>query len=141
LLARTRSWLGREKVAYLIVGGLNTIFGYVCSALLYYSLYDVLHIVVIGVVASVISITFSFTTYKLLVFRTKGGWLREYGRCYVVYGLSSALSITAMWILVDLAGVPFWLAQALVTCVVVVISYVGHSRFTFSRARMARRDP
>jgi putative flippase GtrA len=124
--------LNNKKISYLIVGGLNTVFGYECSFLLYYSLFDILHIVIISIIGSVIAISFSFCTYKIMVFRTKGRWLREYARCYVVYGLSSALSILAIWLMVEAARIPFWLAQALTMSVVVVFSYIGHSRYTFS---------
>ena len=135
MLQNINKLLSNQKISYLIVGGLNTLFGYLASNALYYTLYDSLHITAIGLIASVINITFSFASYKLLVFRTKGGWLGEYLRCYAVYGLAAALSIAAVWVLVDFLRIPFWLGQGLVIGLSVGASYLGHSRFTFARGR------
>jgi putative flippase GtrA len=121
-----------RKLNYLIIGGLNTGFGYISSILIYYTFCFFIHIIILGVIGTIINITFSFCTYKLLVFCTKGNWIKEYLRCYVVYGLSSIISILIMWILVDGLKFQFWFAQGLVLSVLVIISYIGHSRFTFA---------
>jgi putative flippase GtrA len=122
-----------QRARYLAAGAVNTLFGYLSSNALYYSLTPQLHILAIGAVSSVVNITFSFLTYKLYVFRTKGNWLREYLRCYVVYGVGTVIAVLAMWLLVDFLSVPFWLAQALVMAVIIIFSYFGHSRFSFAK--------
>ena len=43
-----------------------------------------------ALLGTVVCITVSFLGYKMLVFRTKGNFLKEYLRCYVVYGTSYA---------------------------------------------------
>jgi putative flippase GtrA len=70
-------------------------------------------------------------TYKMFVFQTKGNWLAEYLRTYLVYGGIAIVGIGLLWILVDGLVLPFWIAQGLVIAVTVVISYLSHSRFTF----------
>jgi putative flippase GtrA len=122
-----------QRLRYLVVGGGNTLWGYLCANILYYTLISHLHLLVIGIIANIFSISFSFFTYKTLVFRTKGNWLREYLRCYVVYGVGGILATLAMWGLVDGLHIPFWLAQGLVMGLVVVFSYFGHSRFSFAK--------
>jgi putative flippase GtrA len=124
-----------EKLNYLIIGGLNTVFAYVSSFLIYYSLYNTIHILIIGVISNIINITFSFFTYKLLVFCTKGNWLKEYLRCYVVYGASCLIAIILAWILVDFLKIPFWLASGLLMTISIIFSYFGHSRFTFRKRK------
>lgn len=119
---------------YLLVGGWNAAFAYFVSLGLYHVLAAHLHIVVIGLLVNVICITMSFATYKLAVFRTRGRWLAEYARCYVVYGGSAVFSIAGMWLLVNGMRVPYWIAQGGVLIASVAISYVGHARFTFRRA-------
>lgn len=123
--------VGEKSLRYLLVGAGNTAFGYVATVGLYYSLTPWLHLVMIMVLANVICISFSFVTYKLLVFRSGGAWWYEYLRCYVVYGGSAVIGILGLWILVDGWGIPFWLAQAALMVVTVVASYIGHDRFTF----------
>jgi putative flippase GtrA len=121
----------RRELRYLVVGGINTLFGYSLGVGLYLALSPRLHILVIGVIGSVIAITFSFTTYKLWVFGTHGHWLREYLRSYVVYGGTGVLGILLIWLLVDGLRLPIWIAQGIAILLTIIFSYLGHARFTF----------
>lgn len=118
---------------YLIAGGWNTAFGYFATVVLYYLLSMRLHIVAIGILANIICISMSFLTYKLFVFKSQGEWIREYFRSYVVYGGSAVIGISGLWFLVDMIGIPFWLAQAVLMVAGVIVSYVGHDKFTFNK--------
>ncbi len=122
-----------SKLRYLLAGGWNTVFGYGIGVILYYLLSNYLHVTVIALIANIIAITMSFTTYKLFVFRTKGEWLKEYLRSYVVYGGMALLGIGLIWFMVNGLSIPFWIAQGLTILLTVIISYIGHSRFTFKR--------
>ncbi|MCC7006025.1 MAG: GtrA family protein [Ottowia sp.] len=128
-----------KQIRYLVVGGWNTGCGYLISLGLYYGLAHRLHIIVIGVIANIICITMSFLTYKTLVFQTRGNWVSEYLRCHMVYGGNAVLSIIGLWLLVGQLNVPFWLAQGGVMIAGVIISYLGHSLFTF-RKQTTRED-
>jgi putative flippase GtrA len=122
-----------RKIRYILAGGWNTVFGYGIGNGIYYGLGGKLHVLLVGALAYVISSTMSFITYKLFVFRTKGGWLSEYMKSYVVYGVTAGINIVLLWMLVDGVGVPFWLAQLIMIVFVAVVSYLSHSRFTFYR--------
>jgi putative flippase GtrA len=122
-----------RPVRYLIVGGFNTLAGYGLGVGLYLALSPALHILIIGLIANLLAISLAFTTHKLFVFRTQGGWLAEYARSYLVYGGSALVGILALWALVDGWRLPIWIAQALVIPITVVVSYIGHARFTFRR--------
>lgn len=126
-----------KRLRYFIIGGGNTIFGYMASVGLYYGLTTYLHIVAIGIISSIVNISFSFLTYKLLVFKTKGAWFSEYLRCYAVYGLSLLMSICSLWIIVDYMHISFWIAQAGIIFVSAILSYIGHSAWTFARKNKA----
>jgi putative flippase GtrA len=129
--------LGSDKIRYLIAGAWNTIFGYFTGLGIYYSVGDHLHVLVVALMANVLAITMAFLTYKIFVFRTKGNWLVEYFRAYVVYGTTAVVGIGLLWFLVDGVGLQFWLAQGLAILITVVVSYIGHSRFTFRRQENA----
>lgn len=131
LFATIKKNLGTKKTRYLLAGGWNTLFGYATSITLYYTFSDRLHVIEIGVLGNIIAITMAFLTYKLYVFQTKGNWLLEYFRSYLVYGGVALLGVGMLWILVDGLRIPFWLAQGLVIVVAVAISYISHARFTF----------
>ncbi len=120
---------------YLLAGGFNTAFGYGISIALYYAFAQQLHIVIIGLIANVICITEAFLMYKFLVFRSAGSWLREYLKCFTVYGGSALIGIAGLWLLVAVIGMPFWIAQGALMIIGIVISYAGHNRFTFNRAQ------
>jgi len=118
---------------YLMAGGFNTLVGYSIGVGLYKALGSNLNIFWIGVISNILSITVSFLSYKILVFKTKGMWLTEYMKSYIVYGGIAVIGIFCLWVFVDKMKISIWLAQALVIGMTVIISYVGHSRFTFRR--------
>lgn len=125
-----------RRFRYLAAGGVNTAFGYLATVALYYSMEAYLHFIGIMILANIICISFSFITYKIFVFRTKGNWLAEYLRCYVVYGGGALLSIGGLWFLVNAMNFPFWFAQGFVMMIVVAASYLGHSKFSFARRQV-----
>ena len=117
---------------YLLCGVVNTLFGYFGSLGIYYSLRNVLIAFWIVIIARIVTITFSFFTYKVFIFKTKGHWLREYIRCHLSYGFISIITMTVLIVLVDYAGVPFWLAQLFTICLGVFFSFIAHTYYTFS---------
>lgn len=128
-----------RKGRYLLVGGFNTVVGYLVGVGLLYALSPAVHVLVIGALANILAITVSFTTYKLFVFQTRGRWIEEYFRSYLVYGGMAVVGTVTLWLLVDGARLPLWLAQAFAVMVTVVISYLGHSQYTFSAARQSQK--
>ena len=58
----------REPLAYVIVGGWNTLFGYGCFAALYYLLHTHLHVDVILVFSYVLSIANAYVVQGLFTF-------------------------------------------------------------------------
>jgi len=125
--------LSREKIRYLLVGGFNTLVGYFIGIAIYKALGSNLGIIWVGIISNIFSITVSFLSYKTLVFKTKGMWLTEYMKSYMIYGGIVVISILFLWLFVEKMNISILLSQALVIGVTVTISYLGHSRFTFRR--------
>ena len=125
--------LNQKRIRYLLVGGLNTLVGYSIGIAIYKAFSDSLGILWIGVISNILSITVAFLSYKTLVFKTKGMWLTEYMKSYLVYGGIAVIGIIFLWVFVDKMKISIWLAQALVMGMTVIISYLGHSRLTFRR--------
>jgi putative flippase GtrA len=120
-----------KSARYLLAGGWNTLFGYGVGVGLYVLLIDRLHITLIAIIANIISITMSFVIYKLYVFRSPGNWLKEYLRCYILYGSMACFGIVLLWIFVDYFHINIWFSQAFVIFSTVFASYFGHKFFTF----------
>lgn len=128
----------RQKINYVIAGAWNTVFAYGTFIFLYYITKPVkLHIVIVLVFSQIISLTQAYITYKFFVFKTRANYLREYLRFYLVYGFSFLVNLILIYLLVDILDYHPVISQGLIACIVVVISYLGHSNFSFMEREMA----
>jgi putative flippase GtrA len=132
MLRSASSLVADRRLRYLVVGGWNTLVGYLLGVGLYLTLADRVPVIVIALAANLIAITHAFLTWRHLVFDSRAPWLGEYLRCHAVYGFSSLLGSGLLWLLVDAAGLGIWIAQGLVVLATVIFSWFGHSRFTFA---------
>jgi putative flippase GtrA len=158
-----RRWLPSwQFVRYLLVGGWNTAFAFAAYAVLTWVLSR--HIsfgyFYASVISNILSILVSFLGYKWFVFKTKGNYLRELLRCFVVYGAASLSNLLLLPITVNVliyifhvpaggkaeasAGFQFtaqylhstfltapYIAGAMVTGGAVLFSFFGHKHFSF----------
>jgi putative flippase GtrA len=122
---------------YLVAGAWNTAFGYAVFALLVACLASRVHYLLLGVVANVLAITNAYVVHKFFVFKTKGRYLREYLRYYVVYGTTAVCGLGLLALLVGGFGLNLYLAQAGVLALQVVASFVWHRQFSFSTTSRA----
>lgn len=121
-----------EKIWYVIAGGWNTLIGYLVFAILYYFLSHKIHYLIILVFSYIVSITNAYVSYKYLVFKTKGNYLREYLRFYLVYGTSFLVNIALMMVIVELIHINPVIAQGIILFFTTMIAYVGHKRYSFN---------
>ena len=137
-------------VRYLLVGVWNTLFGYGLYALLTYLLTPLIPYAYMaaGLLGTVVCITVSFLGYKLLVFRTRGSFLKEYLRCYVVYGTSTLVNLVLLPVLVAVLNLyvepPIYapyIAGAILTVGTVVASFIGHQQYTFAHKPLPGAKP
>lgn len=128
---------------YLLVGIFNTLFGYGDYAALTAMLTPhVPHAYILAsVIAAPVNLTVAYLGYKWFVFRTHGNYLREWGRCFVVYGSAMALGVILLPPVVYLVRVSTGLDRAapyvggaLLMGFTVIYSFLGHKHFSF-RAR------
>jgi putative flippase GtrA len=145
-LASLRRLLPNAKVLrYLLVGVWNTIFGYLLYSgfVLLYSHFLPKHylpltVVIASISAKPIGITMAFLCYKHFVFHTHGNYLREWLRCFAVYGVGMLPELIALPLLTHLflrfalthRPAPY-LAGAVITIFTATLSYFGHKKFSF----------
>jgi putative flippase GtrA len=92
-----------------------------------------------AVLNTVVNITVAYLGYKIFVFKTKGNYVREYLRCYLVYGTTILVNLALLPVLVAALDplirpqvyAPY-IAGAILTAGSVVLSFLGHKRYTFS---------
>lgn len=134
---------------YLVVGVGNTIFGYSTYAALTAVLTP--HVpyayVVASVLSSVLNITVAFLNYKWFVFKTKGNYLREWLRCLLIYSGGIAAGAALLPVIVFAIrhltssdrSAPY-IAGALLTGVTIIVSFVGHKKFSFAATALPESD-
>ena len=135
-----------QFLRYLAVGVWNTIFGYGLYALFVHLFskilphrYLPLTVDLASILSTPIGITNSFFCYKFFVFHTTGNYLKEWLRCFAVYGTGMIPNLIALPILTRaLQTVPVlhgtiagYVAGALMTGFTAVYSYFGHKKFSF----------
>ncbi|WP_081621898.1 MULTISPECIES: GtrA family protein [Methylotenera] len=121
----------QKKLTYVAVGAWNTLFSYVAFLCLYYLTHDSLHYMLVLVLSQIVGLTNAYICYKFLVFKTKGNYLREYLRFYVVYGTTFIVNLILIGFFVEFIGLNPVVSQALIAVLVVAMAYFGHSRFSF----------
>jgi putative flippase GtrA len=136
-----------EVIRFLMVGGFNTAFSlvlYSACVLFYSHLFPHRGKPLIADFASItskpIAITVAFLCYKHFVFRTHGNYLKEWLRCFAVYGVSTPAELlilplaTTVFLNIALARAyaPF-LAGIVNSVIIATYSYFAHKKFSFKR--------
>jgi putative flippase GtrA len=145
-----------EVIRFLLVGIWNTAFALILSTILvaiYSHLLPQKLILFTADFASITSkplaITMAFLCYKHFVFRTKGNYLKEWLRCFAVYGVGTLPELIALpfvtkfWLLFPLGFLsPVFtrlhimhpapvLAIIVVAVFTAIYSYFAHKKFSF----------
>ena len=128
--------LADERVRFLVVGGINTVVGYLAFAALQLSVGHV-----IGYLGSlygsyVLAVSLAFVLHRRFTFRVQGTGNRlvDFARFASVYVVSLAANTVVLPVLVELGGLHPLVAQAISVVVTTIISYFGHKYFSFRRA-------
>ena len=125
--------IGDRRVAFLTVGAINTVVGYLCFVGFLLLLGHQRYLVVL-LCAHVVSVLIAFVLYRFLVFRVRGHVLSDLWRFETIYLSALAVNLALLPVLVEVAGLPVLLAQTLIVLVTSVMSWVGHTRFSFRRS-------
>lgn len=127
-----------QRVAFLVVGGVNTVVGFgifvACSQTLGHLVDGRFgtvagSLVTVGV-SHVLSVLFAFVMHRRLVFRVRGHVLRDLVRFESVYLTTFAVNAIALTVLVEL-GLHRIPAQAIIFVPILVLNYLGHRYFSF----------
>lgn len=136
-----------EVIRFLMVGGFNTVF-----TLALYSVFVILysHLLpshgkpLIADIAQIstkpIAITVAFLCYKHFVFRTHGNYVKEWIRCFAVYGISTPVELIILplathaflFFVLTHNSAPF-LAGFVNSAVIATYSYFAHKKFSFKQ--------
>lgn len=129
------------KIRFLIIGVWNTIFGY----LVYISL-DYLFAMVFqrrymaymsaAVLSNIIATISAFFFHKHITFKSvvRGkGVIIEFFKFYSTYTVTNILGLALLPVFVEVFKIDPKIAGALLIPIVAIVSYFGHSRFSFAK--------
>ena len=121
-----------QRVAFLIVGGVNTVVGFLCFAGFLVLLGG--RYLVALICAYVVAVLIAFVLYRCAVFRVRGHVLADLWRFTTVYLSALAVNFTLLPVLVEIAHLRPLVAQALIVFVTSLMSWMGHKHFSFRRS-------
>jgi putative flippase GtrA len=136
LAALGRLWRD-ERIAFLVVGGVNTVVGVAIFIAFTYVLRDRIGYMGVLVCSYAVAIVCAFTLQRTLVFRVRGHLLRDLARFTVVQLGALGVNAVLLPLLVEVAGVPVIPAQVIAVAISVVLTYTGHKLFSFRRSPAA----
>ena len=123
----------KNKFKYLLIGSINSIFAYFSTILIYNYFYPNLEVIHIGIISSVINITFSFLNYKINIFHVSKKWFSELIR-YIISNLYlSILSILLLFIFIEWYNFSIYLSQFICMSVVIISSYILNTKLVFEK--------
>ena len=132
-----RRLLESRELRFLAVGGFNTAFGIGAFTALWALTRPIaLHYIWVAAIANVIAVTVAYAAYKIFVFRTRGGVLREYARFWASYAVIIGAQFTGLALCVSVLHIHPLVANVIVVGASVLVSWVLHSRFTFRRSQL-----
>jgi putative flippase GtrA len=116
---------------YLLVGVLNTAFGYGIYALfIFFGLY----FTVAALISQIVGMAFNYFSYGKIVFKTKFK-VETLVKFAIFYGLLYLISITVLFLL-QKAGLNAYVAGLGNMCVSVVLSFIINRSFVFNKPRV-----
>jgi putative flippase GtrA len=133
-------WLKHQiKIRFFFIGVWNTIFGYLTYISLDYLLSFIFQkryiaYMTAAVISNVIATISGFLFHKHITFKStvRGkGVIIEFFKFYSTYTVTNILGLVLLPVFVEVFKIDPKIAGALLIPVVAIISYFGHSRFSF----------
>ncbi len=131
-----------QRVAFIVVGGINTLVGY-----LFFLLFDFtigrgliprigapLAADVVLACSHVCSVLVAFVLHRRFVFRVRGHVVRDLLRFESVYLVAIGINALVLPLVVATTHWPAFVAQLPVIVVTTMLSYFGHREFSFRRS-------
>ncbi|MBW0017767.1 MAG: GtrA family protein [Mycobacterium sp.] len=130
-----------QRVAFLIVGGMNTAIGTGFFVLFLWLVGGFVGYLGVLLCAHVASVLCAFILYRTFVFRVTGHVLRDLARFELVNLSVLAFNAATLPLLVQLFGWPVLPSQLAITATTVLYSWFAHRGFSFRRSSSKAEPP
>lgn len=126
-----RLWNRFCALRFAIVGVWNTVFSYFVFAALYHLWGGGWGDVLVQGISAIVGITNAYVCHRVLTYRSRGVWWREYLRFYVVYGSQVALQAGCFFVLSTWLMLNGYVVQLSLTLLFTALSYWVHKVYSF----------
>lgn len=116
---------------FLLVGGYNTVFGYVVFVALYYWIGDSVHYNIVLLASYVISVTNSYLLQRRFVFSSQSRRMAEFLRFNEVNLAGMVINMGLLSLAVTYVTPNVAIAQAVALVFTIVFIYAGHRLYSF----------
>jgi len=130
---RVRSaWLGSKQLRFLLIGGLNFLWGLASYPALYWALGPLkLHYMAVLGAAYLINTAVAYLSQKYFVFKTSGNFGKEFAKFLSLQVAIFAINSLVLPVAVEVFKVQPVIAQTLFALLLAVVSFVFHDKVTF----------
>jgi putative flippase GtrA len=123
----------QKKIKYLLIGSINSVFAYFSTILIYNYFYQELGVIFVGIISSIMNVTFSFLNYKINIFYVSKKWFLELIK-YIISNLYlSIISISLLFIFIEWCNFSIYLSQFICIIVVIILGYISNEKFVFKK--------
>lgn len=124
----------RQKIRFLLAGGVNTLFGLGCFPVLYIFLKDLnFHYLSVLILSQLACIVFSYITNKFFVFQTSKNYIKEFAKFASFYLILSIVNILYLPIMVIFINMTPIFSQLLFSVIIILSSYFWHKHISFKK--------
>lgn len=124
-----------EKARFLITGGFNTVFGYLVFVVIQWSIGRYITYIGSLYLSHLVASSLAFYIYRKFVFQVHGHIIRDFLRFQTVYVVPLVANTFLLPVIIISSHLNVYLAQAIATFILVLISYFGHKYFSFRRPK------
>lgn len=121
----------KQPIRFILVGGYNTVLGYIIFAGLNYALGVFLFTWVILLLSYIVGVAHNFVLFKIFVFNTQGNWLAECIKTYYSYIFVYLLNVGLLNLLIAMFNFSSYIAQLICVIILPTITYFIMKNFTF----------
>ncbi|MFC4606084.1 GtrA family protein [Rhodococcus kronopolitis] len=124
-----------QGLAFLLVGGVNTVLGTAWFVVWQLALGDQLGYHFAIVAGYLCNVLCAFAMYRYLVFEVRGHFMRDFWRFVVVNSGAFAVNLALMTVAVTVLDFPPIPSQLVITAITATASFFGYRDFSFSRKK------
>lgn len=129
-----------ERVRYILVGVVNTLFGFLFFVGSYFLLEDYAHYLVIFLFVQVVAVTFSHFMQRRIVWKSNAGYFPELMRFSSTYVFAAFLNAGLLWLSQEFFSRTVLLSQFIIGTLLIPLMYVLQKYWTFHSKHEEHKD-